>query len=205
MCSGSPALSHSDFSCLCLLCIKYRRDNEKWFVAGPPYSNRKTFRGCHERDSEPAISRPFQSPNSPLTGPHSLGQLFDLGLGLGCCRKAGHQPGSLRPQSLPPSPTIRPVTVPGPWPFLQRNLFKNSGFRSRPGEDQPGMGMVAQAWEVLVEATGPRYSPRLRKVGSSPFSAALRSALPILPPASPPAFQIPKMFPPVTEKCPNRL
>lgn len=67
-----------------------------------------------------------------------------------------------------------------------------------------GMGMVAGT-ESFGGDHRPARLPEAAEGGVLTVFSALRSALPIPLPASPLAFQIPKMFPPVTEKCPNRL
>lgn len=99
----------------------------------------------------------------------------------------------------------------GPVPLLQRNLLRTSGQRAGVGRASRGLQIGAASRRASQgDAAGPRRPWRRPGLGPWPVwgaccSPALPSAPPILPHVPPPAFQILKMFPPATEKCPNQL
>ena len=129
--------------------------------------------------------------------------------------KLGAPPGVPATPCLPHSHTSLRAGAPRPWPLLQRNLSKICGFKSRPGEGQPGRrdgdgdrdpgGLQWRPQARAAHRGCRRWGPHRvffffffffffpRRCGAhSPFRSLL-------------AFPIPKMFTPVTEKCPNRL
>lgn len=85
---------------------------------------------------------------------------------------------------------------PGPLPLLQRNLLNSS--RS----PAPSVGGTGRDSGMRAVVRGPEGLPGQT---ARPGETRARPNAPyLLPHALSPAFQIQKMFPPVTGKCPNR-
>lgn len=141
--------------------------------------------GCAEGAPSPA-RRPAPSPPR-----HSLGPIFSPGA---TALQAQVGAWSLERPGVPATPRSRLTprhpcpSAPGPSPLLQRNQLRASGpgRGGRPGGSPGGRG-------------GARAGSGRRR------SRALPRAPRILPHVPPSAFQILKMFPPATEKCPNQL
>lgn len=173
----------------------------------------RTVRAVEEPFALPGVQ--LSAPRAPLRGgggPPSAPQRW------GCKRRGGRRaPSTAGGGPCDPGGCLAPP--PSASQACRGLCFSYNEIRPPPPDSGAGLGRNSRG--LRMGSPSPRASrgdragreaPRGRRVwGPRGFrslmrpGAAVRAPHSILPPVPPPAFQILKMFPPATEKCPNRL